>query len=568
MTKRKKEKEKKKAYLPPQKKEKMGQQESRLHHHETVGANSSNNSNNNNGQAPTPHGNGGLSRFWVGRFTMSSDSESTSSDEYSSSLDDEEGLEEQMARHRRRRAQRSERAGRRQQRDGSYPGAFGGDRILEAMSLAPLTAPLPQPINRTVARPPQVFSTTSVRSDVSINKDSLRLVPLEGGAVGVGGVGVEDVLMVDTKGKQTDTPPHTHYQIRFTFDTDVACRIQLFFVAEERRDDHGRLIGYHSRYGTKTEVPPLVFAPGRGQEYVQPASQPLDTSLLKEEDVQYNPKTFSIPIVVIIEPIAPKQRKVTSQTVFATLLKCADSTYAAKPVKVKIEYFRSTYILYDIFSLDGGEDCGCVICMAEGRDTIVLPCRHMCLCRGCAEVLRYQSTKCPICRSPFESLLKIEPERINSKKQKLASSASTEMVDVPLDVEGESESIYNTSNNTTTTTSGTDTTGTNNTNNSSNNNTPMRGRKKRTAQEKEKEREDGRHGDETERLLRGPADSSARYDDSDDAAEQEEEEAPPEPRPRPVAVAAVTEDRSRDTRGRHTEKGEGDRSVPLLAARP
>jgi hypothetical protein len=30
------------------------------------------------------------------------------------------------------------------------------------------------------------------------------------------------------------------------------------------------------------------------------------------------------------------------------------------------------------------------VCMSESRDTIVLPCRHLCLCNPCAEVLRFQ----------------------------------------------------------------------------------------------------------------------------------------------------------------------------------
>ena len=30
------------------------------------------------------------------------------------------------------------------------------------------------------------------------------------------------------------------------------------------------------------------------------------------------------------------------------------------------------------------------VCMSEGRDTMVLPCRHLCLCNPCAEVLRFQ----------------------------------------------------------------------------------------------------------------------------------------------------------------------------------
>jgi len=43
----------------------------------------------------------------------------------------------------------------------------------------------------------------------------------------------------------------------------------------------------------------------------------------------------------------------------------------------------------------------CVVCMADYKDTIALPCRHLCLCSQCAEQLRYQSNKCPICRQGF-----------------------------------------------------------------------------------------------------------------------------------------------------------------------
>lgn len=32
------------------------------------------------------------------------------------------------------------------------------------------------------------------------------------------------------------------------------------------------------------------------------------------------------------------------------------------------------------------------------RDTLILPCRHLCLCNACADTLRYQANNCPICR--------------------------------------------------------------------------------------------------------------------------------------------------------------------------
>lgn len=45
--------------------------------------------------------------------------------------------------------------------------------------------------------------------------------------------------------------------------------------------------------------------------------------------------------------------------------------------------------------------------MCDVRDTLILPCRHLCLCNACADSLRYQANNCPICRAPFRALLQI-----------------------------------------------------------------------------------------------------------------------------------------------------------------
>lgn len=59
---------------------------------------------------------------------------------------------------------------------------------------------------------------------------------------------------------------------------------------------------------------------------------------------------------------------------------------------------------YDLFGetdsdFPSGEDC--VVCMNEKRNTAVLPCRHLCLCKSCAAVIQkspIMQQKCPICR--------------------------------------------------------------------------------------------------------------------------------------------------------------------------
>ncbi|KAI1291098.1 putative E3 ubiquitin ligase [Halotydeus destructor] len=49
--------------------------------------------------------------------------------------------------------------------------------------------------------------------------------------------------------------------------------------------------------------------------------------------------------------------------------------------------------------------------MSDSRDTLILPCRHLCLCNACADSLRYQANNCPICRAPFRALLQIRAVR-------------------------------------------------------------------------------------------------------------------------------------------------------------
>merc|ERR1711964_715561 len=48
----------------------------------------------------------------------------------------------------------------------------------------------------------------------------------------------------------------------------------------------------------------------------------------------------------------------------------------------------------------------CVVCIDNPKDTVVLPCRHMCMCSECAQAVRNQRGKCPMCRTDIERLMK------------------------------------------------------------------------------------------------------------------------------------------------------------------
>ena len=96
-------------------------------------------------------------------------------------------------------------------------------------------------------------------------------------------------------------------------------------------------------------------------------------------------------------------------------------------LKQKIQVGNTVYELQEIYGIDQQQDDidgkECVICMSEEKDTTVLPCRHMCLCSECAKQLRYQTNKCPICRTPVESLLQI---KVSDSDDEQAAAAADE----------------------------------------------------------------------------------------------------------------------------------------------
>eukprot|EP01063_Lacrimia_lanifica_P013608 TRINITY_DN20245_c0_g1_i1.p1 TRINITY_DN20245_c0_g1~~TRINITY_DN20245_c0_g1_i1.p1 ORF type:complete len:376 (+),score=124.24 TRINITY_DN20245_c0_g1_i1:73-1128(+) len=55
-------------------------------------------------------------------------------------------------------------------------------------------------------------------------------------------------------------------------------------------------------------------------------------------------------------------------------------------------------------SMSQGPADECIVCMEPGRSVLILPCRHLCLCKGCAEL---EMSECPLCRKPIESKMEI-----------------------------------------------------------------------------------------------------------------------------------------------------------------
>nr|GEY57739.1 probable E3 ubiquitin-protein ligase LOG2 [Tanacetum cinerariifolium] len=209
------------------------------------------------------------------------------------------------------------------------------------------------------------------------------------------------------------------FLVSFTFDSTVACSITLYFFAKEGEDCNLTTI-------YKDSMPPITvnFQQGLGQKFKQTPGTGIDLSMYEEAELSKLNETGMYPLAVKAEATPSVQEAgtqnpgVTNSQITNVVFEKVKGEYKVRVVKQILWVNGTRYELQEIYgignSVDGGEFDGndpgkeCVICLSEPRDTTVLPCRHMCLCNGCAKVLRFQTNKCPICRQPFERLLEIK----------------------------------------------------------------------------------------------------------------------------------------------------------------
>ncbi|XP_015752852.1 PREDICTED: E3 ubiquitin-protein ligase MGRN1-like [Acropora digitifera] len=261
---------------------------------------------------------------------------------------------------------------------------FGENADLNLLNPKPVSFPYPQS--------PGNEPTKTLRSLVNLRKDSLKLV------------------------KSSD---HKSYFIEFVFDADVKCSVTIHYKATE--DLSTGLAIYTSREPF-TSSPKSYFSKGSGQVYNSSAKHRIRPSLFEDGEVKsktsVSHRVFSRDFMAAMV-VAPRILQELN-----SILMLMFSFGNARPTATilgNVRHNRSSVFLQSVKSV-GISNCSChgffgvlqlqeeeydleetglecVICMSDMRDTLILPCRHLCLCRECAESLRYQANNCPICRS-------------------------------------------------------------------------------------------------------------------------------------------------------------------------
>ncbi|XP_054268657.1 probable E3 ubiquitin-protein ligase MGRN1 [Macrosteles quadrilineatus] len=271
---------------------------------------------------------------------------------------------------------------------------FGENADLNFLGSRPTPFPYP---------PPQANEPTkTLKCLVNIRKESLRLVRAIGGGKGDG-----DVIKPSI------------FNLEFTFDCDARTAITIYYFATEEFTPNG--VVYCPKDPSLTSET-FYYKRGTNQLFSQPAHI-FDPSRYTDEELSYNPDKEVIPIAIhCVAYEGPAEDQKQSHTSIAVVERHSDGTYVLKALKQRLYVDGLCYLLQEIYGIenkgndivkgnsdDETEDNGseCVICMCDVRDTLILPCRHLCLCNSCADSLRYQANNCPICRAPFRALLQI-----------------------------------------------------------------------------------------------------------------------------------------------------------------
>lgn len=245
----------------------------------------------------------------------------------------------------------------------------------------------------------------TIKNDVNIKKETLMIEP--------------------------DEENPGFFLVTFTFDATVSGSITVLFFAKE---GDGCVLT-----STKENILAPVtinFQQGLGQKFRQPAGTGINFSMFEESELLKVADMDIYPVAVKADasssdvdgsnetPTSGNKTNTNSQITQAVFekdkgefrLKVAKQILWVNGMRYELQeiYGIGTSVESDLDGNDPGKEC--VICLSEPRDTTVLPCRHMCMCSGCAKVLRLQTNRCPICRQPVERLLEIkvgpEPEPV------------------------------------------------------------------------------------------------------------------------------------------------------------
>eukprot|EP00357_Protocruzia_adherens_P033248 CAMPEP_0115046508 /NCGR_PEP_ID=MMETSP0216-20121206/48787_1 /TAXON_ID=223996 /ORGANISM="Protocruzia adherens, Strain Boccale" /LENGTH=338 /DNA_ID=CAMNT_0002429595 /DNA_START=36 /DNA_END=1052 /DNA_ORIENTATION=+ len=265
------------------------------------------------------------------------------------------------------------------------------------------------------------IQTTTIKNRMNIKKDTLKLTPIE-----------------NQPGK---------YNLEFSLDALTDCVITIFIYVRELVDPS---------YCTKSfAMNTTKYPPPQGFKLPSGMNQNFPTNVCIIDTTKYtlgeltNYTETTYPMIIHMEATNNETNTSIDGGYFANTLYCSflpsspcnseenqhnngcdgdggevcvcegakGLNSEVKVCRQKIQCRNKAFVLSEIYGIEDqvegeADGCGgeCVICYSERSNTMVLPCRHMCLCLECANVVTQQQINCPVCRTRITKMIHINRE--------------------------------------------------------------------------------------------------------------------------------------------------------------
>jgi len=225
--------------------------------------------------------------------------------------------------------------------------------------------------------------------------------------------------------------------VEFEIDCDMDCVIEVYFltlalpVQDDAAEAAPRFRGQdkHCIEGRRLQA-------GISQRFEQEEGEGLivDEETLagmKYDDSQ--PQNFPLVIVAKTEQGADLEPGMAhAQVTYCTFNSGSDGVWSVRPIRQHLMVGPSVFEVQELYGLQSDEPhpwglqadgtresqlvgLECLICMEQTRDTVVLPCRHLCMCATCAATFRLRTSNCPVCRQKVSALLQIQLDETSTR---------------------------------------------------------------------------------------------------------------------------------------------------------
>ena len=223
------------------------------------------------------------------------------------------------------------------------------------------------------------------------------------------------LLLKETLTLELDSISRNKYYIKFNYDSllNFNCFISFKVSKNKSKKNLSKLVNispekYELSYISNSNINTKIFKDlpkGKNVQFLDEKAF-IDIDEFNKERKGDNKKEFDISIEMVpILDINSDDFKNKNEIVFVNLcnLVVHNGHYEIKTMKQEFKSLGLWFNLYDVF--DSSNNGICLICYNKKCNTIILPCKHSFACVLCANHIKQNEKRCPICKNEVDDVI-------------------------------------------------------------------------------------------------------------------------------------------------------------------